>query len=108
MLFNSLQFLGFLVIVASGFAMVRRHLTLRNAFLPLASCLFDSVRDWRFPGLILLSTLVDFSIAQSAHDGFHALPVFTSPLWNGPHCAFIPDEARILFELIEHPPQENP
>ncbi|HKJ91111.1 MAG TPA: hypothetical protein VJ960_08275, partial [Oceanipulchritudo sp.] len=64
MLFNSLQFLLFLVVVAAGFALVRRHLRLRNAFLLLASYAFYSAWDWRFLGLILLSTLVDFSIAR--------------------------------------------
>lgn len=55
---------------------------------------------WSVPDL-------DHALAQSVHDGFHALPVFTSPLWNGARCAFILDEARTLFELIENPPQEN-
>ena len=64
MLFNSLQFLFFLVVVATGFAFVRRHLRLRNTFLLLASYVFYGAWDWRFLGLILLSTLVDFSIAQ--------------------------------------------
>lgn len=85
MLFNSLQFLVFLVVVAAGFAFVRQHLRLRNAFLLLASYAFYSAWDWRFLGLILLSTLVDFSIARrlpAAADSHRRRLVFLSLLVN--------------------------
>lgn len=63
MLFNSLQFLLFFAAVAGIFALLRGHLRLRNAFLLAASYTFYAAWDWRFLSLILLSTVVDFSIA---------------------------------------------
>jgi alginate O-acetyltransferase complex protein AlgI len=64
MLFNSLQFLIFFILVAAGFALVRRHLKLRNSFLLLASYVFYGAWDWRFLSLILLSTIVDYSVSN--------------------------------------------
>lgn len=64
MLFNSLQFLIFFAIVAAGFAVVHRHLKLRNGFLLVASYVFYGAWDWRFLSLILLSTAVDYSISN--------------------------------------------
>lgn len=64
MLFNSLQFLGFLVIVALGFAITKHHLRWRNSFLLLSSYLFYAAWDWRFLSLILVSTLVDYSVSK--------------------------------------------
>ena len=62
MLFNSLQFAAFLV------AVVTLHWTLpqrwRNPLLLLASYVFYGVWDWRFLGLLLLSTATDFTVAQ--------------------------------------------
>lgn len=68
MLFNSLQFLIFLAVVAAGFAVVHRHLRLRNSFLLAASYVFYGAWDWRFLSLILLSTAVDYSISNRLPD----------------------------------------
>ncbi len=68
MLFNSLQFLVFFMLVAMVYATVHRHLRLRNGFLLLASYGFYGAWDWRFLGLILISTLVDFSISKRLPD----------------------------------------
>jgi len=64
MLFNSLQFLIFFAVVAGVFLIVHRHLRLRNLFLLLASYIFYGAWDWRFLSLILLSTIVDYSVSM--------------------------------------------
>lgn len=62
MLFNSLQFAGFLA------AVVALHWTLpsrwRNPLLLAASYVFYGVWDWRFLGLLLLSTATDYTVAR--------------------------------------------
>jgi len=63
MLFNSLQFLLFFPIVAAVFFLVRGNHLLRNGALLIASYIFYGAWDWRFLGLIALSTLVDFFVA---------------------------------------------
>lgn len=62
MLFNSLQFLVYLPVVLLVFAVVRRWPGLRNAVLLMASYTFYGAWDWRFLGLLWLSTLLDYSI----------------------------------------------
>ncbi|EMI17894.1 membrane bound O-acyl transferase MBOAT family protein [Rhodopirellula maiorica SM1] len=58
MFFNSFDFLLFFVVVfALQLALPHRP---RNAFLLLASYFFYGCWDWRFLGLILLSTVVDY------------------------------------------------
>lgn len=68
MLFNSLQFLVFLAVVAVGFVLVHRYLRVRNVFLVAASYIFYGAWDWRFLSLILISTIVDFSISRRLPD----------------------------------------
>jgi len=63
MLFNSLQFLAFFPAVLIGFWFLRRTLAWRNSWLLVASYVFYAGWDWRFLGLILLSTVVDYSLA---------------------------------------------
>lgn len=64
MLFNSLQFLVFLaVVLALTFAIPR--LRWQNAMLLVASYVFYGAWDWRFLGLILLSTVIDFLCGQA-------------------------------------------
>ena len=69
MLFNSLVFLAFfffcLVLYWFGLS---RHKKIRNAFLLLASYFFYAWWDWRFLGLIVLSSFVDFFIGKSIFD----------------------------------------
>ena len=65
MLFNSLDFLIFLPV-----ALVIYHLighSKRNLFLLAASYFFYASWDWRFLGLILLSTAVDFHCGKALH-----------------------------------------
>jgi len=65
MLFNSLPFVVFFAAVLAVVHGLRawggpRALRLRNGFLLLASYAFYSFWDWRFLGLIMLSTVVDY------------------------------------------------
>ena len=63
MLFNSPEFLVFLPVVFGLYWFVaQRHLKAQNLLLLAASYTFYGWWDWRFLGLIALSTLVDFLI----------------------------------------------
>ncbi len=63
MLFNTIDFAIFLPIVFAIFwGLKRLGLKAQNAFLLFASYVFYGWWDWRFLGLILLSTFVDYSI----------------------------------------------
>ncbi|WP_053977514.1 MBOAT family O-acyltransferase [Mangrovimonas xylaniphaga] len=68
MLFNSLTFAVFLPIVFMLYWFVfKRSLKRQNVLLLLASYVFYGWWDWRFLGLILLSTLVDFFVGLQLH-----------------------------------------
>lgn len=61
MLFNSLEFLLFLPIVFILYWFVfKKYLKLQNALLLIASYIFYGWWDWRFLGLILVSTILDY------------------------------------------------
>jgi alginate O-acetyltransferase complex protein AlgI len=60
MLFNSIGFAIFLVIVFSLYWMVRKSLPAQNLLLLTASYFFYSVWDYRFLFLLIFSTLLDF------------------------------------------------
>jgi len=63
MLFNSIDFAIFLPIVFALFwFVVNQNLKVQNLLLVGASYLFYGWWDWRFLGLILLSTIIDYSI----------------------------------------------
>ncbi|SDB48327.1 D-alanyl-lipoteichoic acid acyltransferase DltB, MBOAT superfamily [Flavobacteriaceae bacterium MAR_2010_188] len=63
MLFNSIEFAIFLPIVFCLYwAIGAKNLKLQNIFLLVASYFFYAFWDWRFLGLILFSTIVDFVI----------------------------------------------
>ena len=63
MLFNSLEFVVFLPLVFLGYWFIfKNNLKLQNAFVVFASYVFYGWWDWRFLGLILFSTLVDYGI----------------------------------------------
>ena len=63
MLFNSPEFLVFLPIVFGLYWFVtHRHLRAQNLLLLVASYVFYGWWDWRFLGLIALSTLVDYFV----------------------------------------------
>lgn len=65
MLFNSLDFALFLHIVFALYWFVcRKHLQRQNLLLLIASYVFYAWWDWRFLGLIVLSTLVDYAVGR--------------------------------------------
>jgi len=65
MLFNSIEFFLFLPLVFCLYWFVtNRNLRLQNALIVLASYVFYGAWDWRFLGLIFLSSLIDFLIGR--------------------------------------------
>lgn len=65
MLFNSLDFLFFIPVVFFLYWFVfNRNVRLQNFFLVIISYIFYGWWDWRFLGLIVLSSLVDFYIGR--------------------------------------------
>jgi alginate O-acetyltransferase complex protein AlgI len=64
MLFNSDEFLGFFALFCAAYFVVRRHLVARNLLLVVASYVFYSAWDYRFAGLLLFTSVLDFSVAQ--------------------------------------------
>ena len=71
MLFNSEAFLVFLPCVLLGFALLPG--AWKNRFLLVASYYFYGSWDWRFLGLIFLTTLIDFHVAGLVHAEADAL-----------------------------------
>ena len=69
MLFNSLDFAIFLRVVFAIFWIVSsKNLKLQNLIIVAASYFFYGSWDWRFLGLILLSTVVDYLIGLKLQD----------------------------------------
>ena len=64
MLFNSIAFIIFLPIVFTLFWVTQKKLLLQNMILLVASYVFYAWWDWRFLGLIVASTLVDFWVGN--------------------------------------------
>lgn len=65
MLFNSIEFVVFLpVVFALYWLLQRRSLRWQNALFLAASYLFYGWWDWRFLGLLFLSSAVDFALAN--------------------------------------------
>jgi D-alanyl-lipoteichoic acid acyltransferase DltB (MBOAT superfamily) len=58
--FNSLYFVAFFAVVMLAVFALRRIVWARNLFLLAASYFFYACWDWRFLGLILISTAVDY------------------------------------------------
>ncbi len=63
MLFNTLEFWLFFALVLPTYLLLRRRGAL-NVLLLLASYFFYACWDWRFLGLLLLSTSVDWTLAN--------------------------------------------
>lgn len=63
MLFNSIDFLVFLVLIAAGYRFLYQHVGPRNLYLLLASYLFYGWCDYRFLLLLIFSTAVDYAVA---------------------------------------------
>ncbi len=62
MLFNSLSFLIFLPVVLLTIALLPQRW--RNGFLLLASYFFYGCWDWRFLGLLIVTTIIDFWVGK--------------------------------------------
>lgn len=84
MIFNSITFVAFLAVVLPLHWLVPARR--RNVVLLVASYVFYGWWDWRFLGLIAVSTVVDFAIGQrlaaSAREGFRKRLLATSLLVN--------------------------
>ena len=64
MLFNSIEFLIFLPTVFLLYWFIFKELKIQNLLILLASYVFYGWWDWRFLSLIILSTIVDFTIGN--------------------------------------------
>ena len=64
MYFNSFQFVAFFAVAFVLAAALRRRVRARNAVLLVASYFFYACWDWRFLGLMLLSTVVDYACGR--------------------------------------------
>lgn len=63
MLFNSIEFIIFLPLIFGCYWLIpNRKLSYQNLFILVASYFFYGWWDWKFLGLILFSTIVDYSI----------------------------------------------
>jgi len=65
--FNSLEFFLFLPIVCSLYWLMKGKTRIQNVLLLLASYLFYGWWDWRFLGLILVSSVFDFFIGKEIY-----------------------------------------
>ena len=63
MLFNSFTFLAFFAAVYPVYLLLRRRHRLQNAWLLAASLVFYGFWDWRFLGLLAVSSGIDFATA---------------------------------------------
>jgi len=62
--FNSLAFITFFCVVYIAYLIIRRSHRSQNMLLLAASYFFYASWDWRFTSLLVLSTLVDYSIGR--------------------------------------------
>src|SRR5947209_2359099 len=60
MVFNSWKFVLFFLLVYTVYLLLRRRYRAQNVFLLAASYVFYGVWDWRFAGLLALTTLIDY------------------------------------------------
>lgn len=68
MVFNSLSFFAFFVVVWTGVVLLRTRIAARNLLLLAASYFFYAWWDWRFLGLLMISTIVDYACGRSMGD----------------------------------------
>jgi len=81
MLFNSLEFLIFLPTIFCLYWFVfQKNLRVQNLLLLISSYIFYGWWDWRFLSLILISTLVDYSVGLKIYDTSN-LKIKKSYLW---------------------------
>ncbi|MGA2496361.1 MAG: MBOAT family protein [Tepidisphaeraceae bacterium] len=62
--FNSFHYAAFFLVMLSAVAFLRRRVTTRNILLLIASYYFYGCWDWRFLGLLWLSTLFDYGCGR--------------------------------------------
>ncbi|MEB3219530.1 MAG: MBOAT family O-acyltransferase [Nostocales cyanobacterium 94392] len=62
MLFNSLIFAAFFIVVYTLYLLLNRHYKAQNILLLIASYIFYGYWDWRFTFLLALSTIIDFTV----------------------------------------------
>ena len=62
MLFNSLVFLAFFIVVYAAYLLLNRHYKAQNRLLLVASYVFYGYWDWRFLSLIAISTVIDYGV----------------------------------------------
>ena len=108
MLFNTLDFAVFLIVSLAVFHALPRGL--RNPFLLVASYAFYGFWNWKFCGLLLLSTVVDFWVApriaaatdprQKKHFLWISLGVNLSILGFFKYCNWFIDSFKVLAETI--------
>ena len=67
MLFNSLTFFGFIIIVFFSFWFLLKTIKKQNLFILIASYIFYGWWDYRFLFLILFSTLLDYYLSQNIY-----------------------------------------
>ena len=65
MSFNSFTFVIFFVIIYAVYLCLRRHQKSQNILLLVGSYVFYAGWDWRFTGLLLISTITDYIIGRS-------------------------------------------
>ena len=82
MLFNSPVFPLFLAVVLLLYTLLRKSWRMQNGLLLVASYVFYAWWDWRFLGLILLSTAVDFLVGLGLQKRRSKLLVTVSVLTN--------------------------
>lgn len=109
MIFNSLHFLWFFALVWGSYWLLRKSVRWQNLLLLGASYFFYGYWDWRFLGLIVISTLVDFGcgLAMERHADDPALKkrfLWVSLVVNLGALAFFKyfnffmDSARVMLE----------
>lgn len=67
MRFTSVEFLIFCLVTISAYFLAKRNYVWQNAILLAASYIFYSFFDWRFLGLLVISTIVNFFSGRSIY-----------------------------------------
>ena len=67
MLFNSFVFVGFFVLTYALYLALQPRVRAQNVLLLVASYVFYGYWDWRFLGLLAISTLIDFTIGPALY-----------------------------------------
>ncbi|MBT1709577.1 MBOAT family protein [Fulvivirgaceae bacterium PWU5] len=107
MLFNSLEFAVFLLVVYALYWVLRER-RLQNNLLWIVSYVFYAWWDWRFLFLLMLSTLIDYSFGLWIHNSqnrkklFLWLSIFNNlaVLFFFKYFNFFSDSARILLDTF--------